>query len=127
MAFRYTKHYTRDEARELLPEVRRWLKDLVERRAEAQKCEERMGGLMAPAADVGGPLVNAWVKALAEMKRLLDEFYTRQIEIKDIDRGLVDFPSILDGREVFLCWEQDEEDIEVWHELDAGYAGRERI
>ena len=43
------------------------------------------------------------------------------------ERGLVDFPAILAGREVFLCWEQDEEDIEFWHDLASGYAGRERL
>ena len=40
---------------------------------------------------------------------------------------LIDFPAIIGGREVFLCWEQDEDDIEFWHDIDAGYAGRERL
>jgi hypothetical protein len=47
--------------------------------------------------------------------------------LKDLERGLIDFPAIIGGKEVFLCWEQDEEDIEFWHDLDAGYAGRERL
>ena len=47
--------------------------------------------------------------------------------IKDVERGLVDFPSILAGREVFLCWERGEDDVEHWHDLDSGYAGREQI
>ena len=51
------------------------------------------------------------------------EFQRREIQVKDIDRGLIDFPALLGGKEVFLCWEQDEEDIEFWHDLDAGYAG----
>ena len=49
------------------------------------------------------------------------------VQVKDFDRGLLDFPHILDGREVFLCWELDEDDIEFWHDIDAGYAGRERL
>ena len=60
-------------------------------------------------------------------KRCCCEFQRREIQVKDIDRGLMDFPAIIGGKEVFLCWEQDEEDIEFWHELDAGYAGRERL
>jgi len=40
---------------------------------------------------------------------------------------LIDFPAIIGGNEVFLCWEQDEEDIEFWHDLESGYAGRERL
>jgi len=47
--------------------------------------------------------------------------------VKDLDRGLVDFPSLKGDKEVFLCWEQDEDDIQFWHDLDSGYAGRERL
>jgi hypothetical protein len=49
------------------------------------------------------------------------------VQIKDFERGLVDFPHIRDGREVFLCWELHEGDIEFWHDIDAGYTGRERL
>ena len=49
------------------------------------------------------------------------------VQIKDFERGLVDFPHIRDGREVFLCWELSEDDIEFWHDIDAGYARRERL
>jgi hypothetical protein len=47
--------------------------------------------------------------------------------VKDLERGLIDFPSFKGGREIFLCWEKDDEDIEFWHDLDAGYSGRERV
>jgi hypothetical protein len=82
---------------------------------------------MSPGSDLGGDLVNTWVRTLADLEGVLQEFQRREIQVKDIDRGLVDFPAIIGGREVFLCWEKDEEDIEFWHELDAGYAGRERL
>ena len=71
--------------------------------------------------------MNTWVRTLAELDAVLREFQRREIQVKDLDRGLVDFPAIIGGKEVFLCWEQDEEDIEFWHDLDAGYAGRERL
>ena len=61
------------------------------------------------------------------MQRLLREFESREIQLKDLERGLIDFPAIIGGREVFLCWEQDEDDIEFWHDLETGYAGRERL
>jgi hypothetical protein len=127
MAHHFQKHYTRDEARELLPRVRQWLKQIKELKAEVQKCEERLGGLMAPGCDLGGELVNRWIRTLAGLEALFLEFHRREIQIKDVERGLVDFPAIIGGREVFLCWEQDDEDIEFWHDLDAGYAGRERL
>ena len=71
--------------------------------------------------------MNTWVRTLADLEEVLLEFHRREIQVKDLERGLVDFPAMLGGKEVFLCWEQDEEDIEFWHELDAGYAGRERL
>ena len=65
--------------------------------------------------------------ALSDLKEVLLEFKARQIQLKDIERGLIDFPAIIGGKEVFLCWEQDEEDVEFWHDLESGYAGRERL
>jgi len=47
--------------------------------------------------------------------------------LKDYFTGLVDFPSRLDGREVYLCWRFGEDEIAHWHELDAGFAGRQKI
>jgi hypothetical protein len=127
MAWQFQKHYTRDEARYLLPQIRQWLTRSAELQAEMQKIEERLGGLMTPGRDLGGELVNSWVRKLVAFEQVLLEFQRREIQVKDLQRGLVDFPAILEGREVFLCWEQDEEDIEFWHELEAGYAGRERL
>ena len=127
MAYRFQKHYSREEAGALLPQIRLWLKRMGQLRANVEKFEARLGGLMAPGCDVGGESVNTWVRSLADLEEVLMEFQRREIQLKDMDRGLLDFPAIIGGKEVFLCWEQDEEDIEFWHELDAGYAGRERL
>jgi hypothetical protein len=127
MSHQFSKHYTRDEATGLLPQVRGWLSRLRELSGELERSDKRLGSLMSHGDDVGGDLVNRWVRTLAEMQEVLGEFKTREIQIKDLDRGLVDFPAIIGGREVFLCWEQDEEVVEFWHDLDAGYGGRERI
>ncbi len=127
MAYRYKKHYTREEARELLPRIRKWLKRLAQLQGDLGRVEQRLGGLMSPGCDLGGELVNRQVRTMVDREEVLLEFQRRQILVKDVDRGLVDFPAIIGEREVFLCWEQDEEDIEFWHELDAGFAGRERL
>jgi hypothetical protein len=123
----FKKHYTLEEARALLPEVRKWLARLTELRDELEKQEKRVAGLMTPGCDIGGPTVNKWIRTLANMKEQFVEFQSREIQIKDLGRGLIDFPAVIGGKEVFLCWEQDEEDIEFWHDLDTGYAGRERL
>ena len=127
MKRRYNKHYTLEEARALLTQVGNWLERLAELRAKLEKCDEKLGKMIEPGGDTGGPLVNEWVRMMADIKDVLLEFHRREIQVKDLDRGLVDFPAIIGGKEVFLCWEQGEEDIEFWHELDAGYAGRERL
>ncbi len=127
VAWQFQKHYTRDEVRHLLPRVRQWLTRCAELHEEVEKLEQRLRKLMAPGRDLGGEIVDSWVRELVAFEQTLLEFQRREIQIKDLQRGLIDFPAILNGREVFLCWEQDEEDIEFWHELDTGYAGRERL
>jgi hypothetical protein len=127
MARRFTRHYSREEAQALLPQIRIWLERLYQLRQEMDKMDTRLAGMLAPGADLGGTLVNRWIRTAAEMKDVLLEFYRRQIQIKDIDRGLVDFPALIGGKEVFLCWEKGEESVEFWHDLDAGFAGREPL
>ena len=111
----------------MLPEIRRWLERLSRSRKDVEKFERRLSQLAAQNADIGGETVNGWIRALADMQEVLVEFQRREIFIKDIDRGLIDFPAIIGGREVFLCWESDEDDIEFWHDLESGFAGRERL
>jgi hypothetical protein len=127
MGHQFTKHYTREEARALLPLINAWLDQLNHLRADLEKQEKRLKGLMTAGADLGGNLVNKWVKLLAELQGVLVEFYRREIQVKDLERGLIDFPAIVAGKEVFLCWEKGEPDIEFWHDLNTGYAGREKL
>jgi len=127
MNHRFAKHYTREEATALLPQLRLWLARLNELRRELERSDKRLASMMGPGQDLGGDLVNRWIRALAEMQAVLGEFQKREIQIKDMERGLVDFPAIIGGKEVFLCWEQDEDDVEFWHDLDTGFGGRERL
>ena len=127
MPHRFDKHYTREEAQELLPQVRQWLVELNHQREEMQRYEKRLTGLTEQGNDIGGETVNNWIRALAGMQALLAEFKRRRIFIKDVSRGLIDFPAIIGGREVFLCWEKDEDDIEFWHDLETGFTGREKL
>ena len=127
MAYRFSKHYTREDARALLPQIREWLAELNRLRAEMERYDKRLSGLNAEGQDTGGETVNSWIRALAGMQEILADFQQRQIFIKDLTRGLVDFPHLREGREVFLCWELEEDDIGFWHDIDGGYAGRERL
>jgi hypothetical protein len=127
MGFQFKTHYTVEQARQLMPDIRKWLAELVRRRDQVTKLDEQFTHMHSAGSDIGGADVNEWIKALCIMRRLLNEFESREIQIKDLERGLIDFPALLGGREVFLCWEKDEEDIEFWHDLDTGYSGRERL
>jgi hypothetical protein len=127
LSFRFKKHYSRDEARALLPDVRKWLKRLGQLRGELEKSEGKLSKMMKPGRDLGGDSINNWVRTLAEMKIVFLEFMRREIQIKDLERGLIDFPAIIAGKEAFLCWEDGEDDIDFWHDLDSGYAGREKL
>lgn len=127
MTYRFEKHYTREQARALLPQLRQWLDQLGQLRLEIDSNDRRLAGLMAAGQDLGGDLVNNSVKLLGTVKDLLQKFQDREIIIKDLQRGLVDFPALIGGKEVFLCWEKDENDVEFWHDIDSGYAGREPL
>jgi hypothetical protein len=127
MKHQFAKHYTREEANALLPQIRQWLARLNQLRKDLHHCEQRLSGLTEQGKDTGGETVNNWIRALADMQETLAEFQRREIFVKDLERGLLDFPAIIGGREVFLCWESDEEAVEFWHDLETGFGGRERL
>jgi hypothetical protein len=127
MPAHFSHHYTLEEARALLPAVRQWLDELGRHQEQLKPIDKRVGDIISSGDDAGGAPVNQLVRLLAECKTVLQRFRSREIQIKDLDRGLLDFPSWRDGREIFLCWEKEEEDIEYWHDLESGYAGRERL
>ena len=124
---KFKQYYTRDEAQTLVPQLRLWLAELKRLREETERFEKRLSGLNTEGQDTGGDTVNSWIRALAGMQSVLMEFQRREIFIKDLSRGLEDFPALIGGREVFLCWEADEDTVEFWHDLESGYGGRERL
>ena len=120
----HERHYTVEEANAALG----WVRERLERLREAREQltdEEARSALSdaAPGNGGGGPgrVVSAGFLTLREA---LGELQAVEIVLRDLDRGLVDFPAIRDGDEVYLCWVEGEERIAWWHELDAGYAGR---
>jgi hypothetical protein len=123
----FTRHYSREEASALLPQIREWLQQLDVLRASMRKHDQRVGSLLDAGTDRGGATVNDWVRTMADIQHVLDEFRRREIFIKDTDRGLIDFPAIVGGREVFLCWQPGEAKVEYWHDLEDGYGGREPL
>jgi hypothetical protein len=69
-----------------------------------------------------------YVRVLYELGKLTTELHELGVQLKDYTRGLIDFPAMRDGRVVLLCWQLDEGDeIEWWHEVEDGFAGRQPL
>jgi hypothetical protein len=76
----------------------------------------------------GGMAVDAdYFHLICRLQYLASEVGSEGCEIKDLESGLIDFPTIWEGREVFLCWKLGEPEVEFWHEIDAGFAGRQPL
>ena len=120
----HERHYTLEEASQLLPHV----VELIERMRSAR---DRLGDREArealseasPTNGGGGP-GRTVSEGFVELRDSITELRALEVVLRDLDRGLLDFPSIRDGREVYLCWEDGEDAIRYWHEPEAGFAGR---
>ncbi|RME95467.1 MAG: DUF2203 family protein [Verrucomicrobia bacterium] len=124
---RFRRHYTVAEANALLPQVRAWLREIREIVTLLSHLGERVDRWIDSGRDAGGAEVEHLVRRWVQAAQLSDELGRREILVKDLERGLVDFPAFVGGREVFLCWEEGEEEVRFWHDLDAGYAGRQAV
>jgi hypothetical protein len=128
MAWHFQKHFTIEEARALLPELRSIFQDAHRCRDVVLQTDTELGeDLKLTGADVGGEKVSGLLMDMLQLNVQLRRLQDMGVQIKDFERGLVDFPHIRDGHKVFLCWELNEDDIEFWHDIDTGYAGRERL
>lgn len=127
------RHFTVEEAQQLLDEVIRPLAErMVAIRTEAGPLEARWRSIVLAIGSNGGSidrteaeeLRTALERAQQEVGELLEEITGHGVEVKDVDSGLLDFPTTIEGEEALLCWRVGEERIAFWHTLDGGFAGR---
>ena len=121
------RHFTREEANALLPQLTELLAQLREARDELTDVEAHEALGEAAPTNGGGEEGRQVGIAFLEVRRLLETVEQAEIVLRDIDRGLVDFPALIDGREVYLCWELGEDEVGYWHDLEGGYGGREPL
>jgi hypothetical protein len=121
---RHDRHYTLDEARGELPWAAEQLAAMRKARDELTDAEAQRALTERSATNGGGQPGRQVGEAFLELEAGARAFHERGIVLRDLDRGLIDFPSIREEREVYLCWVEGEPDIAFWHDLDAGYAGR---
>jgi hypothetical protein len=119
------RRFTVEEANALLPEVSPLVEAL--RRAH-ESMEERHDAVMESIPTNGGGKVHReFLDASIESAHALETLNEMGIVVRDPTSGLIDFPSLRDGREVFLCWRLGEDAIAWWHPLETGFAGREPL
>ena len=121
------KLFTINEANALLPSVREILQK-IRRSRRRLGAYRQQAKLAAEGAEEGGGGMKDGVRyanLLTSFAEEMSELEALGVQLKDFDRGLVDFPSLRDGRVVLLCWQLGEGDVlEWWHDMDAGFGGR---
>ncbi len=122
----HTRHYTLEQAHA----ARGWVAERVLWVRRARAALEELGprvvaGLGALDPESGGSYPSRELaRPLLILSRAIADLESIEVVLRDVERGLVDFPAIRDGREVYLCWLLDEDEIRYWHPIDAGFAGR---
>ena len=125
---RHERHYTLEQATAALG----WVSERLERMRDARERlndeEAREALSEAGPSNGGGEPGRVISEAFLELRGALVELQAMEVVPRDLERGLVDFPSLRDGEEVYLCWvEREEDEIAHWHALDSGFAGREPL
>jgi hypothetical protein len=121
----HQRHYTVEQATAAMPWVRERLERLREAHALLGDREAREALSEATPGNGGGEPGQVVSEGFLALRSALIELQEMEIVLRDLERGLVDFPSMRGGREVYLCWvEQEEDEIGHWHDLEAGFAGR---
>ena len=123
----HERHFSLEEANSLLPRLKPLLRQLRDAKDELTDSEAHEALSEAAPANGGGAEGRKVGIAFLEVRRLLEALAEAGIVLRDIDRGLVDFPAIVEGREAYLCWELGEDEISYWHDLSSGYRGREPL
>lgn len=120
--------FTLPDANALLPQLRQLLRGILEAREKIVAAQPELWPVLEKAiGNGGGKKAGQMVQYFEVIQRGSEAIQELGIEIKDINTGLVDFAAERDGRVVYLCWRYGEGEIAFWHELDAGFAGRQPL
>jgi len=130
------RFFTLSQAEKLLPQVEAAIREAIERKAEYDQAEAEWQGFSQRVMAQGGMQVdrsrlleqkNRRQSAALDVKNSIERVHEFGCVVKDLDIGLIDFPTLLNGQEVYLCWKLGENGIQFWHGLHEGFRGRKAI
>lgn len=130
------KYFNREEAEQLLPRIKPWLEEARRKKEIVDSLKAEMARATSQVMILGGSIPpygeltrkkSEHEKATQELLEAVNQIQQTGCVVKDLDVGLVDFPSLLGGEEVYLCWKLGETRIEYWHGLEEGFAGRKSL
>ena len=130
------KRFTLAEAQSLIPQVDRLLREAIAEKSAYEEAERAIQSFTEHVMMMGGVLVDrervlasrkTRESAGARLRGAIEQLQEIGCQVKDLDTGLVDFPTLFRGVEVCLCWKLDEVSIEYWHGLEEGFRGRKPI
>lgn len=131
-----SKRFTLDEAQRLLPEVDRLLRAAIDAKAVYQDADRAIQEMSERIMMMGGVLIDRdraadarrqREQAAASLRSAIESVQKIGCLVKDLDIGLVDFPTLFRGAEVYLCWKLGEPGIDYWHGVEEGFRGRKAI
>jgi hypothetical protein len=124
----FSRLFTVEEANALLPRLKELLEDLAGHRdALREKAPHMEPILRSSVANGGGRVGSEYGVEAYNLYLAVERIRELGVVLKDLDMGLLDFPHEREGRVVFLCWHPPEERVAFWHEIEAGYAGRQPL
>lgn len=120
------RYFTLEEANTALAIIRPLLREIMEIRQIILDRQSDLWPVIEKSLGNGGSrTASQTVQEFERLDRLVRQVMATGALIKDINSGLVDFPALRDGREVYLCWKFDEDGVRFWHDVDSGFAGRQ--
>jgi hypothetical protein len=130
------RYFTLQQAEQALPEVESAIREAVTLKSEYEQAEQEwqkfsrrvtmMGGMQVDHSKFSDPRNRR--EAIAQrLKQALEKIQDQGCLVKDLDTGLIDFPTLFHGEEVYLCWKLGEKGISFWHGVEEGFRGRKPI
>jgi hypothetical protein len=131
-----SRRFTLDEAESLLPEIEQCMREAISMKSEFEVAESAIQSINQRVMMLGGVLVDRGAvrehklhrdRSVEGLKAAIQKIQDSGCILKDLDTGLVDFPTLFRDEEVYLCWKLGESGIAFWHGTDEGFAGRKPI